>query len=263
MPRDDELPDELGLIFILFRSMHGWTQGELAEAIGTAPSVISEYENGTRRPSRRAIVRAAKAAGVAVERIDQILPALRSLREIMGAHRHKHPVDPYEAAAEKLSRGLEPLAHAAVKSIRPAELAGRYAPPRVEDREQARGLWERLERYEPETRRLLVEEGEEYRNWALCELLCDKSLEESTDRALELAELAVFIAERIPGENAWRSRVQGYAWAHVGDARRRRGDPLGAREAFSRFRQLWRPAGEVHRALLDEMRVLAWESPQA
>ena len=257
--RRDELPDELGLIFILFRSVHGWTQGELAEAIGTAPSVISEYENGTRRPSRRAIVRAAKAAGVAVERIDQILPALRSLRDIMGAHRHSHSVDPYEKAAEKLSRGLEPLAHAAVKSIRP-EPAVRSAPPRVEDREQARGLWERLERYEPETRRLLVEEGEEYRNWALCELLCDKSLKEIADRALALAEMAVFIAERIPGEDAWRSRVQGYAWAHVGNARRRRSDLRGAQEAFSRFRQLWRTAGEVNRALLDEMRVIKWES---
>jgi transcriptional regulator with XRE-family HTH domain len=256
--RRDELPDELGLIFILFRSMHRWTQGELAEAIGTAPSVISEYENGTRRPSRRAIVRAAKAAGVAVEKIDQILPALRSLREIMGAHRHSHSADPYEEAAEKLSRGLEPLAHAAVKSIRP-EPAGRAAPPRLEDREKARGLWERLERYEAETRRLLVDEGQEYRNWALCELLCDKSLKELADRALELTELAVFIAERIPGENAWRSRVQGYAWAHVGDARRRRGDSRGSEEAFSQFRQLWRTTGEVNRTLLDEMRVIAWE----
>ena len=257
--RREELPDELGLIFILFRSIHNWTQGELAEAMGTAPSVISEYENGTRRPSRRAIVRAAKAASVPVERIDQILPALRSLREIMRAHRHSHSVDPYEEAAEKLSRGLEPLAHAAVKSIRP-EPAVRRAPPRVEDREQARGLWERLERHEAETRRLLVEEGQEYRNWALCELLCDKSLEEMADRALELAELAVFIAERIPGEDAWRSRVQGYAWAHVGNARRRRSDLRGAEEAFSRFRQLWRTTGEVNRALLDEMRVFKWES---
>ncbi len=259
MPRDDELPDESGLIFTLFRSVHRWTQGELAEAIGTSPSVISEYENGTRRPSRRAIIRAAKAAGVATEKIDQILQALRSLQEIMAAHRRSHLADPYEEAAEKLSRGLEPLAHAAVQSIRPGP-AVRRAPPRVEDREQARGLWERLERYEPETRRLLIEEGEEYRSWALCELLCDKSLEEIADRALELAELAVFIAERIPGENTWRSRVQGYAWAHVGDSRRRRGDPLGAQEAFSRFRQLWRTAGEVHRALLNEMRVMAWES---
>jgi len=258
--RRDELSDGLGFIFILFRSLHGWTQGELAEAIGTAPSVISEYESGTRRPSRRAIVRAAKAAGVAVEKIDQILPALRNLREVLGtAHRHSSPTDPYEEAAEKLSRGLEPLAHAAVKSIRP-EPASRSAPPRLEDREKARGSWERLERYEAETRRLLVEEGEEYRNWALCELLCDKSLQESADRALDLAELAVFIAERISGEDAWRSRVQGYAWAHVGDARRRRGDALGTREAFSRFRQLWRTAGEVNRALLDEMRVIKWES---
>ncbi|MEO6191400.1 MAG: helix-turn-helix transcriptional regulator [Thermoanaerobaculia bacterium] len=257
--RRDELPDESGLIFILFRAIHRWTQGELAEAVGTAPSVISEYESGARRPSRRAMVRAAKAAGVAVEKVDPILEAIRDLREFMGAHRHSHPADPYEEAAEKLSRGLESLAHAAVKSIRPGP-AVTGAPPRVEDREQARGLWERLERYEAETRRLLVEEGEEYRNWAFCELLCDKSLEESADRALDLAEMAVFIAERIPGENAWRSRVQGYAWAHVGDARRRRGDPRGAQEAFSRFRQLWRTTGEVNRALLDEMRIIRWES---
>jgi transcriptional regulator with XRE-family HTH domain len=262
MPRDDELPDELGLIFILFRSVHRWTQGELAEAIGTSPSVISEYESGTRRPSRRAIVRAAKAAGVAVEKIDQILPALRSLGDIMKNHRHSHSADPYEEAAEKLSRGLEPLAHAAVQSLRPAEPARRSAPPSLEDREKARVLWERLERHEPETRRLLVEEGEEYRSWAFCELLCDKSLDEPADRALELAGMAVFLAERIPGEDAWRSRVQGYAWAHLGDARRRRGDPRGAGEAFSRFRQLWRAAGAANPGLLDETRVLAWESQE-
>ena len=260
--RRDELPDELGLIFILFRSMHNWTQGELAEAVGTAPSVISEYENGTRRPSRRAIVRAAKAAGVPVERIDTILETLRNLWEITGGRRYPPPADPYEEAAGRLSRGLEPLAHAAVKSIRP-EPASRSAPPRLQDREKARASWERLERYEAEARRLLVEEGEEYRNWALCELLCDKSLEELADRALELAELAVFIAERIPGEEAWRSRVQGYAWAHVGDARRRRSDLRGAHEAFSRFRQLWRTVEEVMPALLGETRVTGWKSQEA
>jgi transcriptional regulator with XRE-family HTH domain len=257
--RRDELPDESGLIFILFRAIRRWTQGELAEAVGTAPSVISEYESGARRPSRRAIVRAAKAAGVAVEKVDPILAALRDLREFMGSHKCPHLADPYEEAAEKLSRGLEPLAHAAVKSIRPGP-AVRGAPPRVEDREKARDSWERLERYDAETRRLLVEEGEEYRNWALCELLCDKSLEEIANRALELAELAVFIAERIPGEDAWRSRVQGYAWAHVGNARRRRSDLRGAEEAFSRFRQLWRTKEEMSRALLDETRVNTWGS---
>jgi transcriptional regulator with XRE-family HTH domain len=256
--RQEDLSDESGLIFILFRAIRRWTQGELAEAVGTAPSVISEYESGARRPSRRAIVRAAQAAGIAVEKIDPILAALRDLREFMGYPGHPHPPDPYEAAAEKLSRGLESLAHAAVKSIRP-EPVSRNAPPRLEDRETARGLWERLEPYEAETRRLLVEEGEEYRSWALSELLCDKSLEGSADQALELAEMALFIAERISGEESWRSRVQGYAWAHVGNARRRGGDPRGAQEAFSRFRQLWRAAGDAKPALLDETRVSGWE----
>jgi transcriptional regulator with XRE-family HTH domain len=260
--RRDELPDESGIIFVLFRSLHGWTQGELAEAVGTAPSVISEYESGTRRPSRRAIVRAAQAAGVAAERIDQILPALRDLREIMGGRRYPPPADPYEEVAAQLFRGLEPLARAAVKSVQPSRPAGGSNPPGPEDREEARGLWARLERYEAETRRLLVEEGEEYRSWALCELLCEKSLGESVERGLELAELALFIAERIPGEESWRSRVQGYAWAYVGHARRRRGDSPGARKAFSRFRQLWETARDANPGLLEEMRVSGLESQE-
>ena len=71
--------------------------------------------------------------------------------------------------------------------------------------------------------------------------------------------MALFIADRIPGEEAWRSRVQGYAWAHVGNARRQRGDLRGAHEAFSQCRQLWRRAGKASPALLDETRVSGWE----
>ena len=52
-------------------------------------------------------------------------------------------------------------------------------------------------------------------SWADCELLADKSEEaaaDDADRALELAELALWVAERVPGE-AVRLQCQGWSWA--------------------------------------------------
>ena len=48
----------------------------------------------------------------------------------------------------------------------------------------------------------MVEEGAEYQIWDLCELLCEKSravAEGGGDSALELAELALHVAERVSG----------------------------------------------------------------
>ena len=61
--------------------------------------------------------------------------------------------------------------------------------------------------------------------------------------ALELAELALLIAERLPGDRAWGLRLQGYAWAHVSNARRVCNDLPGAEAAIVRARKLWE-AGE-------------------
>ena len=73
--------------------------------------------------------------------------------------------------------------------------------------------------------------------------------------SLELAELARLIAELTPGEETWRSRLQGFAWAHVSKARRACGDPSGAEEAFARARQLWEAGGAGDPGLLDEAAV--------
>ncbi|HSK76449.1 MAG TPA: hypothetical protein VLQ45_08310, partial [Thermoanaerobaculia bacterium] len=113
-------------------------------------------------------------------------------------------------------------------------------------------------------RRLLVEKSLEFRSWALCELICKESTDaapDSADRALELANLALRVAELLPGDEAFRSRLQGYAWAHVGNARRVRSDLPGADEAFGRVRQLWK-AGEPGDpgCLLDEARMLGLEA---
>src|SRR5688500_636738 len=81
------------------------------------------------------------------------------------------------------------------------------------------------------------------------------------EEALELADLALSIAERVPGETNWRSRVQGYCWAHIANARRVANDHAGADEALARAWDLWR-VGAAHSdpELLAEWRLLDLEA---
>lgn len=72
---------------------------------------------------------------------------------------------------------------------------------------------------------------------------------------MELAELALYIAERIPGGEELRACAQAFAWAHLGHVRRMRGDRSRAEEALVRFRQLWHPEVPLRSLLLDDARI--------
>jgi tetratricopeptide (TPR) repeat protein len=116
----------------------------------------------------------------------------------------------------------------------------------IHARQRAGFLWDRLKRHPPAERRSLAQKGRQYRTWALCERVAAESIRKAPNHpkeALELAELALLIAEQIPGERTWSLRLQGYAWAHVSNARRVCNDLPGAEEAMVRARKLWE-AGE-------------------
>ena len=130
-------------------------------------------------------------------------------------------------------------------------------------RQQARVLWRRMQRRTPSVRRALVEGDPEFRSWALCELICKESIKaaaDNADRARELADLALLIADLMPGEASWRQRLQGYAWAHVGNGRRVRSDLPGAEEAFDRAGKLWEAGASGDPGLLNEAQVLSLEA---
>jgi tetratricopeptide (TPR) repeat protein len=94
-------------------------------------------------------------------------------------------------------------------------------------------------------------------------LACEASVSAAANKAseaLELAELALFIAERVSGSDLWRARVQGYAWAFVGNARRVGNDLLGAERAFLTTRSLWEAGAAADPGVLDLSRVLDLEA---
>src|SRR5207244_3428805 len=84
-------------------------------------------------------------------------------------------------------------------------------------------LWERLERRTPAERLLVLEEVRELQTWAVCERVVAASVEQAPNHpreALALAELALEIADRVPGAPALRSRLTGLCWGIASNARR-------------------------------------------
>jgi transcriptional regulator with XRE-family HTH domain len=249
----------------------GWTQKELAAASGVAESSICRYERGQQAPSPRTFECLCEAAKVPHAVVEGVLrPALR---EVLAARAGAAGEDTSSRSAaawtDELLRGmsaiLRPLFAAVVEELM-ANACGPWGtdrPPSAGDRRTAPELWAVLRDGTAEDRELLLGETREYRGWAVCELACEESLKTAPDsaaRALEYAELAVEIARLAPGEDLFRRRLQGYAEAHLGNARRVHGDLRGAEEAFGRARALWQAGAPGDPGLLDEARVLGLEA---
>ncbi len=144
----------------------------------------------------------------------------------------------------------------AVRRSRPAGIGARYdeafnrtqtvlaeAHDRVR-REQvlAASQWLALEGHPPARRLVMVRNDERLHHWGLFDRLLEKSREavsEDTAAAMQLAELAVAVAERLDPRIYGEERVADFktaALSALGDARRTVGDLAGARLAFSQAR---------------------------
>jgi len=123
-------------------------------------------------------------------------------------------------------------------------------------RRDAPQLLEKLSEFPFKRQMALVRKKQEFRSWGLCELLCEASLRQApndADRAVELAKLAVEIAmllkEWEPAELYWLEELRGYAWAHLGNGYRVKGELPMAVEAFETSDGWWQKgnadAGDV------------------
>jgi transcriptional regulator with XRE-family HTH domain len=259
--RRNETPDERSLCLYILRSLRGWTQEELAKALGTTAGALSEYETGKRYTPERIVRRTAETLGIPVSTLVALEAALRDLRSAL-------PSTPppkgnlRDSLAEELYLGFEDLARRAVAAVLASSQAWRSSPSSSRDLVPADVLWAEFERCGTEERRLVVEEGVEYQTWGLCKLLCEKSLEaaDGGGAALGLAELALHVAERVPGDGDSRAWIQAFAWAHLGRARRKLGDHPGAEEALARFRRLWHSGTSPRTLPLDDERVADLEA---
>ena len=257
MPRP--MPPSLSVALTLLRSARGWTQKELAQATGIPSGILSDYEKGRRNLSRERLESLVAALGLGSEDIEMSFLYLGFVQPSEEAPDSPLALDEKERRAIKLAAAM--AARRATETVQAEMTRTRQAEKLQKARAEAEDLWERLKRYSPRERRILVDSAWEFHDWALCERLCAESAKAAaadTGRALELAELALRVAARVAGQEAWRSQVQGYAWAFIGNARRVANELPDAEGAFKRAWELWRAGStsSVSVKILEEWRLL-------
>lgn len=244
----------------VLRADTDWSQSGLAAAAGIPSNLISEYENGRKVLTQDRLTMLVATLGYSSS---EILPDTRDF--LAGADAAREPAtrqaaeEPRREEAGELTGFPNETTGELLQILLGTVLSWDRA---VRERDAAQGLWDRLRKQKPAEIRSLLDQRTELRTWALSELLCHRSLEavrDRADRAVELAELAVWIAERISGEETWCRRVQGFAWAHLGNARRVQGDLVDAGLAFRKYRKLWKQSSDPL-DLLARTRVLDLEA---
>lgn len=189
------------LLMILVRHLKGWFEkGELARILGVTPSQVTMWERRDRAVPIAILERTFDKAEIPGE---LITPALRAIRAFVRAAQGRSRPD--RAVGVAVAADTLPL----LLSV--SDLVLEPLSRNRRDRIEAEELWARLKRHNATDRRVLVEDGQDYQSWALCEKVAAESRAVAASdprEALGLAELAVHIAERIPGEVAWRRRVE-------------------------------------------------------
>jgi transcriptional regulator with XRE-family HTH domain len=251
------------LTLLYLRSKRRWSQKELAARLGLAdPKQISRYETGENPLRREQLDICVAPLGYPPEAVD----ALLFIGGLIVSEAAEEPASPVALTPED-RRGVDRAALAAawmmVDDLR-EELRREKRRRKAEAaRQEAQELWARMKSATRQERRELVIVFPEFRNWALAERVCEASVRAAAhkpEEALDLANLALFIAGRVPGGESWRSRLEGYCWAHIGNARRVANDLAGADKAFARAWECWRAGAVSDPSLLPEWRLLNLEA---
>src|SRR5579864_111814 len=263
MPAKKRHPDELGRALAVARMLRGWQQQDLAEASGVGGPAISDYERAVKLPEMPTLERLATALGFSVAELLELSAQIR--RRGPEGRARTEPAGPggLPWGRPELARAVAELltmdASEAAQSSRLSEAERLLA----EDRRLAPTLWPRLSGLTDDERQALLRNDAAFHNVVFVEFLCEESIHaagDSAQRARHFAELAVEVAERVPGEEAWRWRVQGYARSHLANALRVAGDHRAADAEFEQAAELWRSGGEADPGLLNEARVLHIEA---
>src|SRR6185295_17032339 len=172
------------------------------------------------------------------------------------------PGEPALTAAERrtMNRAVLAAGTAAAEAVRADWRRRKQAEKTEAARRAAEAVWTRLQAAPPKAWRALIADLPQYVTVALVARVCEASVRPAAagkaDKARELLNLALFIAEQVA--EPLRSRARGYCWAFVGNARRVAEDYDGADEAFDRVWELWEAGADCE--LLPEHRLLELEA---
>lgn len=250
-------PSRLGEALVGLRIRAGLKQKDLVQLSGLSKDDVSEIETGKRDPTREEVERLAGLMGFEPEDVGAMLFRVDSLEALPPG---ESPVSPTRSQRRLIRRGALATAQAGAVTFE-AELTRRIEEQRsAEARKDAEEKLELLLKQEPKDWRYLVDKSPTYRRWAISERLAlasEKAAAADAARALELADLAVYVAQRsTEGSDRWRARLEGNAWYFAGNARRVAGRLRFADEAFVTADELWENGAAADPGVFDQGLVL-------
>ncbi len=249
-------PPPLGEVLRHYREKAGWTQTELEQEAGLKPTAVSKLERGVHHLSRQLAERLVRILGFPEGAVDQALAAIDQLPRLA-------PQDDSPTALSRSEHGaIEGMVFSTTRRLATAVRTGCGAALLekrwLADRKAAARAWKKLSPAPQEERLVRVAHLKDFQTWAVCERLCFESIRAAShdaDRARALAELALSVAERSPGSEAWRNVLTGFALAFVANAWRVIGDFQTANRTMKRCEELFR-VKEGEAGPLDPTRVL-------
>jgi transcriptional regulator with XRE-family HTH domain len=250
-------PSALGAVLRFFRFANGLSEAEAADLFGMRPALLSQLERGEEGTLSRARLEELLARlDVPPDAIDH---ALYSLGVGVAPEPSASSVDPTPAQRRIIRRAAVGAGQGALESTEEKLTENVRRMMSGQARAEAATSWETLRELPPRRRRLAVETERRYWSWALAERLCEESERAAAHRAseaVELSRLGLRAAELAPETEPWRSRLLGWVWAFVANARRVQGDLPGAEEGFQRSDRLLEAGGAAGPVLLDGTRPL-------
>jgi len=261
MAKEKRSAEALTLIYL--RTERGWTQKELADALGFADEKqISRYERDERQWSRELLDTLVAPLGYSSEAVD----ALLFVYSLVASPPVEEPASfvPLTAAERSRIDRATLAAGATLTAILRDELIRRKRREKKDAALREAGeLVDVLKDADHQERRDLITVFPEFRTWAVALKLCEASVKAAAHKAedaLELAELALFTAGKLRGEERCRWRLQAWCWGHLGNARRVATDFDGADIAFAQAWSLWKKGAPCDPELLPEWRLLDLEA---
>ncbi len=244
-------PEALALLYL--RLAFNWGIKKLAAALGfSSEKHLAGYETGERPLSRDYLDTLVAPLGAPPEAVDVLLWVHERIvpkpeeETAPASPLDLTPVERFRIFRTALAAGWA-LAERLVTELTRQKKAQKLAAVR----RAAQELATRLKSVASQKRRVLLDLFPEFRSWAVVEALShdsERAASHSVENAMELAELAVYVAERLPGGEAERARAAGYGWCYIANALRVATEFDRAAEATKRSWRLWQ-AGEPARAL--------------
>lgn len=243
-PEGERLPGANELRYL--RETAGVSRPRHAALLGhKGDSLLRKYELGLREISRDAFVSLVEPIGHGPEAVDMML-ALRPLLKHLLPEESPSPVSLRPEQVARIDRACLGAAGGVLQGLRPLMIREAKRIRAEMAREEAEAAWAELRDIGWKERRNLVETWPRYRTWAVAARVCKASIRAAAHRAdfaLDLAKLAIYIADRV--EETYRARTQGFCWGHYGNALRVGEDYDGADRAFGRAWDRWHAGADT------------------